>query len=72
MLRNKQRVVDPELKKAVSAAWRAVAKSLAAEPSTVIISGSADNDPGCPGDDIAAWLFHRRQEDSNANNSVNH
>ncbi len=72
MTKEEYAIQDQELRKAATRAWKAMIKSLAAEPSTVIISGNTDEEPGCPEDDITAWLFHGRQEDGSANNSLNH
>ena len=72
MTKEEYAIQDKELRKAAIRACKALFKSLAAEPAIVVLSGSADDEPGCPGDDITAWLFHGRQEDGNADNSLNH
>lgn len=56
-----------ELRKSAMRALKHVAKSIKDEPATVIVTGDTNTSASMV-DEIAKWLFHRRQEDGDKRN----
>ncbi len=57
-----------ELKRAANKAIKHVLDLARHEPVTILISGNAGNEADCPVDEIAEWLFERRQDNGNTDN----
>jgi GMP synthase-like glutamine amidotransferase len=53
-----------ELRKAAERALKKVVKSLKEEPSTIIITGSPDNEPEPSINEIISWLFKEEENGS--------
>lgn len=57
-----------ELKKAAIRGLKQVVKSLKEEPSTLIVIGSETGESESSVNEIASWLFKRRQRDGSKGN----
>ena len=65
---SEDRAIERQLRIAANRAFKRTMDSLKHEPHTIILCGQTENDPDCPDDEIAAWLFQKRDEDGNARN----
>jgi len=65
-VKGKQGYTDAELRRAFN---RAIKKTIALatmEPKIVLIADNAENETDQPLDEIAAWLFRRREDDGHS------
>ena len=65
-MKDKQGYTDAELSKALNRAIEKAIDLAKMEPTVVLIADSAENETDQPLDEIAAWLFRRREEDGHS------
>ena len=61
-MKGKQDYTDAELRKAFSRALKKATALAKMEPTVVLIADSSENETDQPLDEIAAWLFRRRED----------
>ena len=57
-----------EMERELAGAVRELLRSLREEPPVVILSGQPGSEADCPVEEIASWLFRRRQDSGGAAN----
>ncbi len=65
-MKDKQGYTDAELRKAFSRALKKTIALAKMEPTVVLIADSAENETDQPLDEIAAWLFRRREDNGHS------
>ena len=70
-MKGKQDYTDAELRKAFSRALKKATALAKMEPTVVLIADSSENETDQPLDEIAAWLFRRREDNDHSDNNVN-
>ncbi len=65
-MKGKQDYTDAELRKAFSRALKKTTALVKMEPTVVLIADSAENETDQPLDEIAAWLFRRKEDDGHS------
>jgi hypothetical protein len=70
-VKSKQDYTDAELRKAFSRALKKTTALAKMEPTVVLIADSSENETDQPLDEIAAWLFRRREDNDHSGNNVN-
>jgi len=62
MVRTEDQVMDKELKRIIRKAFRRTEKMIREEPHPIVISDADGDNSNSTIGEIAAWLFHRRQD----------
>ncbi len=65
-MKGKQGYTDAELRKAFSRALKKTTALAKMEPTVILIADNAENETDQPLDEIAAWLFRRREDDGHS------